>query len=262
MIDRLSILNAVRKALEPLKSVVALWEGGSAAWDRADDMSDIDLQVAADADAIDLVFDTVASALPPVELVYRLPEPTWHGHAQTFYRFENAPPSLLLDLVVMKQEAPPRLNERERHGEPCVLFDKAGWIQVTSLDAAEHASMLRDRVQSLAVRFELFQHMVEKALARGNEVEAVAFYQQLTWRPLIEMLRIRHAPARFDLGPRYIPHDLPAAAAARVQHLAYVADRSDLAAKHTEAGAWFRALAATPLPTDTWPWQADESDTP
>lgn len=239
---RQSVLRTVVAALEPHAWAIAAWEGGSASFGRVDEWSDIDLQVAVDDDSVEAAFAAVEEALPPVDLRYRMPEPTWHGHSQAFYRFADAPPTLLLDLAVMRRSTDRRFNQLERHGEPQVLFDKEGWIQVVSLDAAEHEEKLRARVADLKARFEMFQPLVSKALERGDPIEALAFYQTQTWRPLVEMLRIAHDPARHDFGPRYLHHDLPADIVARIRDLAFVTDAADLAAKHAEAVAWFRKL--------------------
>ena len=243
MVTRDDIRRAVHGALEPLPGAIALWEGGSTAFGRDDDLSDVDMQIAVEEDAVEAVFLAVEDALPPRSFAMRIPEPTWHGHSQKFYRFENAPPETMLDLVVMKRDTDRRYSERERHGEPRVYFDKDNWLQVTSVDPDAQRETIRARLAELRGMFELTSVLVPKAIARGDAVEALAFYQTRTWRPLVEVLRMRHAPARFDFGPRYLDVDLPADVAARLQKLAYVADLDDLRTKNEAAVHWFAETA-------------------
>ena len=99
--------------------------------------------------------------------------------------------------------------------------------------------LARARVPVLAAAFAMFQHIVTKERLRGRAVDALVFYQQMTWRPLVEALRLLHGPQRRVFGPRYLTRDLPAAVCQRIEALAYVRDLADLAAKHDEARAWF-----------------------
>lgn len=61
----------------------------------------------------------------------------------------------------------------------------------------------------------------------------------MTWRPLVEALRLLHCPQRRVFGPRYLERDLPADICRRVEALAFVRDLDDLEAKHDEARRWF-----------------------
>jgi hypothetical protein len=61
----------------------------------------------------------------------------------------------------------------------------------------------------------------------------------MTLRPLAEALRLRHCPPRRGLGLRYLAHDLPPSAYARLEALAFVRDFDDLAVKREQACRWF-----------------------
>ena len=134
--------------------------------------------------------------LSPIDLRYRLPEPTWHGHSQAFYRLENASPFLLLDFVVMKASAEDKFLQPAIHGRPRVYFDKSGVVSYEPFEAESFAEKLRHRVSELRVLFDMFQILTEKELNRGNAIEAVAFYQSYTIRPLVQALRILHDPGK------------------------------------------------------------------
>src|SRR5215210_3380042 len=119
MVTRDAIQQALREALEPLDYVYAMWEGGSAATGRSDEWSDIDLQVDAEDDRTEDVFATaedVLRKLSPIDLVYRLPEPTWHGHSQRLYRLRDASPFLMVDFVVMRHSSKEKFLQPEIHG--------------------------------------------------------------------------------------------------------------------------------------------------
>jgi predicted nucleotidyltransferase len=249
------ILAALKGALEPLEYTHAMWEGGAAAFGRADEWSDIDLQVDVDDDRVEealALIERTIEALSPIELRYRLPEPTWHGHAQVFYRLRDASPYLLLDLVVLRHSNDVKFLEPEIHGPAVFYFDKAGLAQAPAFDAIAWQARLRERLAALRATFDLFQVLTLKELNRGNWLEALAYYQGYTLRPLLEVLNMRYRPTRYNFGSRYVYYELPAEVARRLESLYFVASGAAIAAKRAEAEAWFRQtcedLAAGNLP--------------
>ncbi|MFH1689633.1 MAG: nucleotidyltransferase domain-containing protein [Candidatus Eisenbacteria bacterium] len=244
-VGREAVLDAMRGALEPLDYVQAMWEAGAVSFDRVDEWSDIDLQVACDDDRVEDVFGVVErtlATLSAVDVRYRLPEPTWHGHSQAFYTLEGASPFLMLDFVVMKSGAEDKFLQPAIHGRPRVYFDKTGVVRFDPLDAESFARTLRERVAELRVLFGLFQILTKKELNRGNVIEAVAFYQSYTLRPLVQALRILHDPTRHNFHTRYVHYDLPASDVTRLTELMFIADEEDLAAKRKRAEEWFHEL--------------------
>jgi hypothetical protein len=241
-LGREQIINALHERLEPLDFILAMWEGGAAAFNRIDEWSDIDLQVAAHDDRTAEVFPAIESvllSLSPIELKYEIPQPAWHGHAQTFYRLSRASKYLLIDLVVIKRSSPLKFLEPEIHGNAVVHFDKANIIRAEPLDRSALNSKLIDRVSALRVTFDLFQILTLKELERHNDIEALAFYQSFTLRPLTEALRIRYAPARYNFHTRYVQYDLPPDVVQQLQALFFVKDVGDLGAKREQAELWF-----------------------
>src|SRR5438309_5669227 len=102
-LNRDEILSTLQNACEPLDWVHAMWQGGAAAFNRVDEWSDIDLQLNVDDDRIEDAFELVEktlATLSPVDLKYRIPEPTWHGFSQMFYRLRDASKYLLIDLSI------------------------------------------------------------------------------------------------------------------------------------------------------------------
>ncbi len=251
MLDREQIVEAVQARLEPLDYAVALWEGGSAAFGRTDEYSDIDLQTAIEDSRIDDALrelEAALAALSPITLRYEVPEPTWHGHAQRFFRLADASPHCVVDACVMKSSSPRRYQATDRHGRARVLFDKANWLVPRDDDPDAQAPDLRDKARALNARFEMFYRLPRKEVRRGRAVDAMAFFQGIVLRPLVELLRIEHDPARYDFGPRYVNEDFPSDVAARLARLYYPADMAQLDAHIDEAAGWFREVAARLVP--------------
>lgn len=236
------IIAALRAALEPLDYVNAVWLGGSAAFDRADEWSDIDMMVDAADERVEEILPRVEAALQelsPIDLKFELPQPTWHGHIQAIYRLERASPYLLLDIAVIKNSNPNKFTQPEIHGQAVVLFDKTGVVQTPPLDQGALQEKLRGRLQYLRTIFDLFQILTLKELNRGNNLDALQYYMGFTLRPLVEALRIQYAPARHDFGARYLFVDLPVEQAKRVEALYFVSGPDDLRRKQAEAERWF-----------------------
>lgn len=212
--DRERMVSLLRETLFAHSWVRAAWLGGSDATGRTDRFSDIDIVAVVNDEEVENAFVTVRNALlriAPIELEWRVPSPSWHGHEQVFYRLCDIDQHLIIDFVAMKQSTPPamRLLERERHGNPIILFDHDGFIAAVPMDEAAHASKLRTRFERIRVTFPMFQPLVIRAVEREQATDAAYWYMQLTLVPLVELLRMRYCPERFDFGMRYLADDLP-----------------------------------------------------
>ena len=247
-VARDAIVRTLIERLEPLGFVDAMWEGGAAAHGRVDEWSDLDLQVVCDDDKVEETFKAAREALEvvsPIELAFRMPEPAWHGHSQVFWKLEKASPFHLIDLCVMKRSSEDKFLEPEMHGSPEVHFDKTGVARPASFDAVAHREALRRRLETLRTVFGLFGRvMVEKELRRGNGIEAVSYYHGTTLRPLIEVLRMRYAPAQHRFHTRYVYYDFPPDVVKRLERLFFVGDIGVLEERMEEAVRWFDRAAA------------------
>jgi hypothetical protein len=125
----------------------------------------------------------------------------------------------MVDFVAMKLSDENRLLESERHGTALVLFDRDGVVKSPPLDRAPLRAAMRKRLGDLRSLFPLFQSLGVKAVRRGDVADAVSRYSQMTLRPLVEILRIRYCPDRWDFGFRYLDRDLPSADRAKVEAL-------------------------------------------
>ena len=246
-VGREEILAALGAALGPLPGALALWEGGSVAFGRADALSDLDLYVLAEDQAVEEILAAVEAALEglsPFAARLRLPEPTWHGHAQAFYLLRDAPEHLVVDLVVLRRSLPDRFLERERHGVPIVHFDRTGEVAPAPLDREAFAEAAARRLAALRSEFALFQGFVRVEVARGNALAALAAYRGYTLRPLLEVVRLRHCPERYDYGLKYSQADLPEEVVRRLEHLAYFAGIEGIPDRQRQAEAWFAETVA------------------
>lgn len=248
MLSRDEIREVVVEALQPHEAVRAVWEAGSAAFGRDDEHSDLDLQALVRDDFAEDAFDVVEAALGKaagLEDSWRVPDPTWHGHHQAFYVLRDASPFHFVDFVVMRTSAERGFDERERHGEPHVLFDRDGVIESVDLDWDRHDAEMRDRLHRLKATQPLLRLLVRKDILRGSTFSAVERYFTDILNPLHTVLMMKHAPERYDYAPNYARLDLPTDVADRLDRLALVASLEDLEDRLEEATAWFDAVAGT-----------------
>ena len=245
-LTRQQIIDALDQTLQALPVVRAAWLGGSDATGRTDDYSDIDCLALVEDEAVEPVLTAVTGALKalsPIDLQYRIPEPTWHGHSQVFYRLQDAPPWLLIDLAILKTSSSSdnRFLEPEHHGHQHILFDRDGLIQPAPFDRTGHEAEMKARLPHLAARFELFHIFVDKAIWREDPPDAIGTYYSMTLRPLVELLRMRYCPDRYDFGMRYLQRDLPPEVYQKVESLFYCSDLAELERKQATAVALFQA---------------------
>jgi hypothetical protein len=248
-ITRERLVEDLGAALRGDDRVRAAWLGGSEATGRTDRFSDLDVVCLAEDDAVEAVFDLARAALErlsPIDLQWRVPSPTWHGHEQVFMRLRDVDPHLMIDLVVMKRSAPAstRFMESERHGRPRVLLDRDGVAIPEPMDRPAHQARLRARLERLRLTFPLFQPLVSRAVERRHPCDAACFYNQLTLLPTVEVLRMVHCPDRFDFGMRYLFDDLPPEVYRRICALALPGGLDAIAACRAEAETHFNAAVA------------------
>lgn len=246
-IGRSEIISALHTSLEGDPAALGAFLGGSDATGRTDSLSDIDLVVIVEPGAVENTFTAMHTALEvlsPISQRWRLAEPTWHGHAQEFVALRDAAPEHFVDVVVQEPTGGERLLEVERHGAPLVLFDRAGVVKSVPVDRPRLQDRIDARLAILRERFPMFQTLVTRAVRRGFVAEAAVAYQDHTYRPLIELLRIRHCPQRFDFGARYLDRDLPAPLRAELESLALPSSLEEIESFRERAQALFAATLA------------------
>lgn len=242
-ITREKIIGVFTETLKPLDYVHALWEAGAAAFDRIDEWSDIDLYVVVDDDAVEDAIREIEKAVLCVseyDLKFRLPEPTWHGHSQVFYRLKRASPFLLLDIAIMKKSSSNKFLQYEIHGAPRIHFDKSDIVKDEPVDAEGFLQKLRGRLEMLKTTFPMFLVFTLKELNRGNDMTALSFYMSYAIRPLIEILRIKYSPYRYNFHTYYINYELPPEIVERLKKFFFVGDPQDIRTHLPEIEKWFK----------------------
>lgn len=239
-IDRQTLVATLRAAVAQIPDVDAAWEGGSSAFQRLDEFSDIDLVMVVADTAMQACFQAVEAALAtlsPIALRYDVPATV--GYSQAFYRLRDAPEFLVLDLVGIRRSDPLLFREVELHGRGTTWLDRTGILHEAHVDAADDHALALARVAPLRAAFAMFQHIPTKERLRGRAVEALHFYQAMTLRPLVEALRLWYCPQRRGFGVRYLARDLPADVCQRIEDLSFIRNMADLETKHVKAQQWF-----------------------
>lgn len=181
---RAQLMDTLQRALASMDTVDAAWEGGSAAYGSEDGLSDIDAVAVVADEAIASTFEAVEAALAALSpVVLRYDKPGTVGFSQEFYRLRDAGEFLVVDLVFIRHSDPLLFREVELHGQGLTWFDRRGVLTEAHLDPVRDDEQARARVSVLAAAFAMFQHIVSKEIRRGRAVDALVFYQSMTWRP-------------------------------------------------------------------------------
>lgn len=242
------IIKALVDALEPLDYSHAFYEGGAISHGRLDEWSDIDAYiVVADGKANEafVVVEKALRSLSPIKQKYDVPQTGFQGVSQAFYRLKDTSEHLLIDLAILDLNAPDKFLEPDIHGPAVFHFNKQGKIKIPSLDKVEFAKKLSARLKRMQARFDMFNFFVQKELNRGNNIEALDLYHNLTLVLLVEALRIKHKPIHYDFKTRYIHYELPPEDVERLKCLYFVKDEKDLKQKYREASNWFQETIST-----------------
>ncbi len=246
-LGREDLVVTVVNTLKPLDYIHAVWEGGAASFGRVDQWSDVDLYVVCDDERVEDTFVVIRQAITSIsdiDLEFRLPEPTWHGHSQVFWRLAEASPYLFMDIAVMKRSSKDKFLQFQIHGKPYIHFDKIGVVKDDPVEPEEYLQQMKTRLQMLKTNFELYQVLVLKELNRGNDVEALSYYLSYVFRPLVEVLRMKYSPWHYRFFTTYVYYEMPADIARRLQHLYFISDAAVLGKCREEAETWFWGIVA------------------
>lgn len=247
-LNRDRIVSTMVEKLRQADYVDAVWEAGAASFGRVDEWSDIDLYVVCDDDRVDSVITAIEQALGTmgeIDLKFRVPEPTWHGNSQVFWRIKGASPFVFVDAAIMKKSSKEKFLQYSIHGKPLVHFDKSGDIEDDPVDVEEYLKQMKTRFESHKKTFEMFQVLVLKELNRGNAMEALSYYLTYILRPLVEVLRMKYTPWHYRFFTTYLYYEMPAEIVERIHRLYFVDHEESLKKCREEAEAWFWDVART-----------------
>jgi predicted nucleotidyltransferase len=227
----------LREQGESDSDIAVVFVGGSAVTGGYDEHSDLDVEVlATPGEAVAAYRRLLGAARRDFEVhqVWELPEATWPDGRQAFLNLQPdagdmGRPTRIIDLHVSDLADHHRQIDPRRHGEPLVLHDPDGLVELRPDDEEAMARARTEAVQQIAARRPTAEWLVNRAIARGQVAEAVLFHLQFGVSPLVRLLRIVHTPARHDFGLRYLDTDLPEGYAARVEALLPGPDLADRA---------------------------------
>lgn len=246
------IKQTLVNAMMGKSEVMGCYESGSAAFNRADEWSDIDLGIVVKdgfvQEAVTLMEESMQK-ISPIEDSLILPQPTWHGHWQGFYKLKDCSPYLLLDVLIMQESSKSYFTEKEQHGNAIVFFDKTGKLGKEHTNRKELEEILPKRVERIRKISRFFHCFVDKEIFRKREIDAFDTYYNLILRNLIELLRIHYDPDRYSFGFRYLNTILPSSIYSEVSNLTYVTDLSDLQIKKDKAMNMLNTLLEKELST-------------
>jgi hypothetical protein len=95
--------------------------------------------------------------------------------------------------------------------------------------------------------------LVNRAIARGQDAEALQWYLTFALDGLVRMLRVQHCPWRHDFGLRYLREDLPPEVAARLEELVPGVSLVSLEGLSRRCFAWLDELLAEAVPSADGP---------
>jgi hypothetical protein len=240
--DRLQLRAALREELEKHDAVLAMWEAGSHAFERADEYSDLDIGLLVREGALADAWAAVDRALERIggfDLRWENPVHIFKGMTQRVYRLRDASPWLHLDIGVFQEPVDDLYLQTQRHGRAEVIFDRTGRIAPPPWDADRHLRQTREALHQEIMRWTLYFGFFRKELARGRTIDAFGFYLGLTLRPVFNVLGMLHRPDRWDYGFRYAREDLPADVVARLERLCYIPSPGALEERLAEADRMF-----------------------
>jgi predicted nucleotidyltransferase len=239
------IIAALRDGLAPVPEVNALWLEGSRSAGDADEYSDIDLCLNVRDGSTDAIFarvEAILAGLGELDTCYERPAPA-PDLRHRVYHVAGSSEYLLLDCTV-EEERRNFVFTTGMDDEPLVLFDKAGVVRSRPLDLAQLRRDNLARLATLEAEYRGYLPMVRKQFLRGMFIEAMGYYLRYVLTPLIEVLRIAHAPARTDYYIKHIYRDLPPEITAQLDELFSVAGVEECDAKLRHAERLFAQAAA------------------
>ena len=149
---------------------------------------------------------------------------------------------MVIEICALKHSSLEKFLQREIHGEIFVHFDNKDVTNVKPIDKEEFDKSLKVRLENIEKLFNMYQILIEKELNRKNHIEALAFYQNFTLSPLVEVLRMKYSPYRYNFRARYVYYDLPKEVAEKLEWFYFITDSSDLRLKHKEIISWFNEI--------------------
>lgn len=228
---RKKIIDALKEKLEANPKVIAAFLAGADAHDAIDEYSDIDFDIVVNSENIPevekIVKETLECFSPIKTELSRTPS---EGNHQVIYQFEKISKFLHIDVLFITN--PDKIDKSSGIN---ILFDKNNAIKYQTHSEIEITEMIKDRVVSIEKFSELRGTYVERAINRGNYLEAADKYRDLILKNLIEVIRFQHCPEKSDYFLKHIDRDLPAEIVKEIEDLFQFSSLDELREKYIKA---------------------------
>jgi hypothetical protein len=224
------LIEALAADLASRNFVLAVWLEGADAHTRVDEYSDIDLW-------LDVAVGHETSALEAVQAIIErfgplgLAAEVEHRHPllrQAFYRLAGAPEFQVIDTCVQSHGREFTFTRGMADEQVVVLFDKVGVVRFQDLDEMALRAALLVRVDHLEREIAIYPTWVRKEMNRGRFLEALGAYHKHVMAPLVEALRLKHAPTKAGFHLKDATDDLPAQVLSRLEQLHVIGDVGDI----------------------------------
>ncbi len=210
MYKREDVVRLLKPFLIQNQNIYAIWEGGSAATNHLDTYSDLDIMMATDEayietlfKEIDCFFDEKFGILESL----RMPEPSWHGFSQKFYKLDKTESWFYIDLCILPNTIQDSFTAQDRHGMSVVWKDERDFIN-NEPTSVQDINVLAKEAYERAVQFNFVSRLeIEKALYRNHFIDAYQSMLVFVMRHLAPLLNIEHRKAKADFGLRYADRD-------------------------------------------------------
>jgi len=238
------IIAKLRKALEPLPYIYALWLEGADANDTADEYSDIDFWVDFEDEHENQAIEAVENALSELaEMDYKYV--MQHDHPkirQRIYHLAGTSKYLMIDFCWQLHSRPEyALHENDKIESAQVIFDKKNIIKFKPLNLADFIDVNKNKLEE--AKYRRTQHCrAEKYIHRGQYLEAYAYYNRYVLEPLIDLLRLIYTPAYADFYFCHISRHIPESERIKLEYFAKISSLEDIAVKIPQAAKWFDEL--------------------
>lgn len=246
------ILAEILRELKSYPQVNLIAEGGAKAFGRFDELSDLDLMVDAEDGTVEETvkkFEEFLDGLAGISSVYTAADGKEKQHK--FYQLRDADRFSIVDLFIVENSNPAKELEKHIHGDLVIHLDKHDYMKDQEIKFSQNKEAqkaLQEKIDAFGEKaknvFEFFLYQTEKEIMRGNYIDALAYYFDLTLKPLIRMLRVKHNPVHYNFELRYLYDEFPADVVKEIEALLSITDIEDLKRKLVMAEELYKRTIA------------------
>lgn len=229
---REDILKEILKELRSYPQVNIIAEGGAKAFNRYDELSDIDLMVDAEDGTVGetvKMFENFLDKLAGISSVYSVAEQKEKQHK--FYKLKDTDKFSIIDLFIIERSNPAKEMEKHIHGDLVIHYDKYDFMKDQTYDKESFQKKINEFEKKSKSVFEFFLYQTEKEILRGHYIDALAYYFDLTLKPLIRSLRVKYNPVHYNFELRYLYDEFPKNIVKEIELLLSITDIDDLKRK-------------------------------